>query len=185
MIPTRLPPPDDTAMGWSPNSQGTSAGQVVNGIQNLTAAELDAFLLGAGSVVKRSLLMPHTIVRALNSAPQTIIDFSTLNVPITKVILPVWWAVENANGATGYGATRVLNLRYTGIATDLSSSTTVSNSANNRNRQTKAVGNAGVSLGNNIFAAGLNVQVRAASDTTNGSGFVLVTVGLIVLDELP
>jgi len=172
-------------MGWSPNSQGTSAGQVVNGIQNLTAAELDAFLLSAGSVVQRSLLMAHTVVRSLNTVPQTIVDFSTLNQPITKVILPVWWAVENANGATGYGATRVLNLRYTGIATDLSSSTTVSNSANNRNRQTEPGGVAGFSLGSNIFAAGLNLQVRAAADRTLGSGFVLVTVGFLVLPELP
>jgi len=186
MIPTRMPPPSDQPIGWSPNSQGTTAAQIVNGIQALTAAELDAFLLGAGSLVQRSLLMPHTVFRSLNTAPQTIVDFSTLNAPATKVITPVWWAVQNATGGTAYSATTILSFRYVGIAVDAVGSTiTVSNSANNQNRQTDPCGVAGDNLGNNVFAAGLSLQVRSTADRANGSGFVLVTLGFLLLDEVP
>ena len=183
MIPERMPPPPDAPIGWSPNALGMTNAQIASAIQLLTAAELDAFLLGAASLVQRSLTLPFTAARALNSAPQTMV--SAVGLAAGQVIQPLWWAVQNANGATAYSGALVLSLQYAGLAVDIGESgvaITVSSVANIANRQTRDMGASNMGSGN--LVANLDVQVRATTDRTLGSGFVLVTCGFVVMDQL-
>ena len=86
-----MPPAADQPIGWSPNAQNTTAAAVAAGVQALTAAELDAFLLSAASVIQRSVTLTHLQARALNSTPQTIVPAPGVGL----VAQPVWWALED------------------------------------------------------------------------------------------
>jgi len=179
MIPARMPPPADTPTGWSPNAMGSTQAQIAAGVQSLTSAELEAFLLAARSPIQISRTLTHLEARALNTVPQDIVPAQGAGL----VAQPLWWAMEYANGGTGYGAQIQVSLRYQGIAVDLGTTKLVSNVANRQQWLYQPVDN--VSLTNNALAGNLPIQARAVADVANGSGFVLITVCFCVLPELP
>jgi len=173
-----MPPASDQPVGWSPNAQSTTAAAVVNGIASLTAAELEAFLLAAGTVIQKSVTLTHLQARALNTVPQDIVPAQGPGL----VAQPLWWALDFANGATGYGAQIQVSLRYQGIAVDLGTTQLITNTANATRRQMEAIT---ASLTTGALAGNLPIQARAVADVANGSGFALITVGYVVLAELP
>jgi len=174
-----MPPPADAPIGWSPNAQSTTQAQISSGIQQLTAAELDAFLLSGRSVIQRSITLTHLQSRALNSVPQTVVPAPGVGL----VAQPIYWVLQFANGAVGFGAQTQVSLRYAGNTVDLGTTQLISNVANAESYLTEHCGNQTFATG--VTCENLAIQARAVADVTNGSGFSKITVAFLVLPVLP